>query len=421
MDAFDPDDHAAIKGALVACMQGKWSGHTLHASALVVSGHHPSLEFQLVRAEFDGEPCVQVVRAGEGRRRRRVRAQARGGDAERPGDRLPAPAQLHREAARAPRGARQGRRALHRLRRARQVRGPARGARRADGRGLPLRLRAPAARAAAAGRPRRPLRRPRLHAARRARQHAGRRGLVRARRAQGRDRSLPGGRQVDVDDLHGRARPGAGAKCATPEGPANDAYMAHRQGREMGGNRVQLLEHTGAMLRLQDQDRLWVQADQGGADGEPLPPGAAADREPRRRGPRHVRRAGAHARRAGPGSAAVRLHAGCRAQRPHEERRPLGRSARRCRSAPRASPAPSSSACRRTRWRTPRCPAGSRTSCKTTKIEPARIVFQVREEVGGAADQGSGRAAQGAHASAASASRSRASAWGATPSCSSTT
>src|SRR5688572_8947632 len=60
MDAFDPDDHAAIKGALVACLQGKWSGHTLHASALVVSGHTPSLEFQLVRAEFDGEPCVQV-------------------------------------------------------------------------------------------------------------------------------------------------------------------------------------------------------------------------------------------------------------------------------------------------------------------------------------------------------------------------
>jgi EAL domain-containing protein (putative c-di-GMP-specific phosphodiesterase class I) len=44
----------------------------------------------------------------------------------------------------------------------------------------------------------------------------------------------------------------------TPEGPANDAHKAHRQGREMGGNRVQLLEHTGMMLRLQDQDRLWV-------------------------------------------------------------------------------------------------------------------------------------------------------------------
>jgi diguanylate cyclase (GGDEF)-like protein len=48
------------------------------------------------------------------------------------------------------------------------------------------------------------------------------------------------------------------AEVRAPEGPANDAYHAHRQGREMGGNRVQLLEHTGAILRLQDQDRLWV-------------------------------------------------------------------------------------------------------------------------------------------------------------------
>ena len=61
MDAFDADDHVAIKGALVACLQGKWSGHTLHASALLVSGHTPSLEFQLRCAEFDGDPCVQVI------------------------------------------------------------------------------------------------------------------------------------------------------------------------------------------------------------------------------------------------------------------------------------------------------------------------------------------------------------------------
>ena len=96
MDAFDADDHAAIKGALVACLQGKWSGHTLHASALLVSGHTPSLEFQLRRAEFDGEPCVQVVVPAQGRRRRRVRAPLDGRDAERPGDRLPAPPLLHR-------------------------------------------------------------------------------------------------------------------------------------------------------------------------------------------------------------------------------------------------------------------------------------------------------------------------------------
>jgi diguanylate cyclase (GGDEF)-like protein len=49
------------------------------------------------------------------------------------------------------------------------------------------------------------------------------------------------------------------AEVLSPEGPANDAWGAHRQGRELGGNRVQLLEHTGAMLRLQDQDRVWVQ------------------------------------------------------------------------------------------------------------------------------------------------------------------
>jgi hypothetical protein len=48
------------------------------------------------------------------------------------------------------------------------------------------------------------------------------------------------------------------AEVRTPDGPANDAFKAHRQGRESGGNRVQLLEHTGMMLRLQDQDRLWV-------------------------------------------------------------------------------------------------------------------------------------------------------------------
>ncbi len=43
-----------------------------------------------------------------------------------------------------------------------------------------------------------------------------------------------------------------------PEGPAGDAFNAHRQGRELGGNRVQVLEHTGAMLRLQDAGQVWV-------------------------------------------------------------------------------------------------------------------------------------------------------------------
>ena len=296
MDAFDPDDHAAIKGALVACMQGKWSGHTLHASALVVSGHTPSLEFQLVRAEFDGEPCVQVVRAGAGQRFRRIPAQARGRDAERPGDRVHAPPLFRREAARAARRAGEGRRALPRLHRARQVRGRARGARRAGRRGFPDRFRAPAARAGAAGRPRGPLRRPRLHAAARARQHPGRRGLVRARRAQGRVRSLPGGREVAVHDLHRRPRPGA-AGDPVAGGPGQ-----RRLHGASPGPRPRRQPRAAARAHRRDAAPAGPgppvgQADQGGADGEPLPAGAAADREPGRRGPRHVRRAAAHARR----------------------------------------------------------------------------------------------------------------------------
>src|SRR4029453_14924192 len=38
MDAFDPEAHAALKGALVACLQGKWSNHTLKAPALLNDG-----------------------------------------------------------------------------------------------------------------------------------------------------------------------------------------------------------------------------------------------------------------------------------------------------------------------------------------------------------------------------------------------
>ena len=258
MDAFDPDDHAAIKGALVACMQGKWSGHTLHASALVVSGHHPSLEFQLVRAEFDGEPCVQVVvpaRVADAGEYERKLEEALQSD--------PATGFLHR------------RNFVEKLRA--RLAEPAKGGVRCMAYVEPDKYDAlheelgvlmaedflsdfarAAARAAAAGRPRRPFRRPRVHAAGRARQHAGRRGLVRARRAQGRDRGLPGGREIDVDDLHHRPRPGAGRGQVRPRARRTTRTRRTARAARSGGNRVQLLEHTGMMLRLQDQDRLWV-------------------------------------------------------------------------------------------------------------------------------------------------------------------
>lgn len=60
MDAFDPDAHATIKGALVACMQGRWSDHTLRASALLGDGSTATLEVELSRADFDGEPAVRL-------------------------------------------------------------------------------------------------------------------------------------------------------------------------------------------------------------------------------------------------------------------------------------------------------------------------------------------------------------------------
>ena len=60
MDLFDADTHAALKGALVASRQGKWSDHTLRVNAQLSDGSVLALELTLERAEFDGEPCVRV-------------------------------------------------------------------------------------------------------------------------------------------------------------------------------------------------------------------------------------------------------------------------------------------------------------------------------------------------------------------------
>jgi diguanylate cyclase (GGDEF)-like protein len=258
MDAFDPDDHAAIKGALVACMQGKWSGHTLHASALVVSGHHPSLEFQLVRAEFDGEPCVQVVvparvaDAGEYERKLEDAMQSdpttgfmhRGHFIDKLRARLAEPARggvrclvyiepdkyeaLHEEL-----GVLSGEEFLADFARLlREQLQPGDLAGRFGGHGLMLLV------------------------------ERGNTQDVEAWSEHVVHKVATEVFQAGSKSMSTTCTIGLGpvpAEVRTPEGPANDAFHAHRQGREMGGNRVQLLEHTGAILRLQDQDRLWVQ------------------------------------------------------------------------------------------------------------------------------------------------------------------
>ncbi len=65
MDAFDADAHAAMKGALVACLQGRWSDHTLRANALLADGTAVPLEIELSRVEFEGDPAVRLCVAAK--------------------------------------------------------------------------------------------------------------------------------------------------------------------------------------------------------------------------------------------------------------------------------------------------------------------------------------------------------------------
>ena len=67
MDAFDASAHAAIKGALVACLQGKWSDHSLRAPALLSDGTTVSLDLELTTVEFDGDPAVRLAIASQKR------------------------------------------------------------------------------------------------------------------------------------------------------------------------------------------------------------------------------------------------------------------------------------------------------------------------------------------------------------------
>ncbi|HTG75829.1 MAG TPA: EAL domain-containing protein [Steroidobacteraceae bacterium] len=60
MDAFTPASHAALKGALVATAQGKWSDHSLKATAVLPGGGEMLLALELERFDFDGEPAVRI-------------------------------------------------------------------------------------------------------------------------------------------------------------------------------------------------------------------------------------------------------------------------------------------------------------------------------------------------------------------------
>ena len=62
MDLFEESSHPALRGALAACLQGRWSGdHTLRANAMPADGSILPVEIALAAGEYDGEPSVRLV------------------------------------------------------------------------------------------------------------------------------------------------------------------------------------------------------------------------------------------------------------------------------------------------------------------------------------------------------------------------
>ena len=61
MDLFDEASRPALKGALAACLQGRWSDHGLKAGALRPDGSSLSAEFTLTLGDHEGQPCVRLI------------------------------------------------------------------------------------------------------------------------------------------------------------------------------------------------------------------------------------------------------------------------------------------------------------------------------------------------------------------------
>lgn len=61
MDLFDEATQPALRGALAACLQGRWSDHALRATGLLADGSPLTLDIVLALGERDGEPTVSLV------------------------------------------------------------------------------------------------------------------------------------------------------------------------------------------------------------------------------------------------------------------------------------------------------------------------------------------------------------------------
>ena len=60
MDLFEQESHAALKGALVACLQGKWTEHALKVQACLSDGSSLPLDLTMVKADYESEPAIRI-------------------------------------------------------------------------------------------------------------------------------------------------------------------------------------------------------------------------------------------------------------------------------------------------------------------------------------------------------------------------
>jgi diguanylate cyclase (GGDEF)-like protein/PAS domain S-box-containing protein len=67
MDFFDSASHAALRGALVASLQGRWDDRGLNPIATLADGSHLALEVILSPSQFDDEPSVRLMVPGRKR------------------------------------------------------------------------------------------------------------------------------------------------------------------------------------------------------------------------------------------------------------------------------------------------------------------------------------------------------------------
>ncbi len=257
MDEFDPGCHAALKGAIVACLQGKWPGHALRASAEQPDGSAISVDLMLSRSEFDGEPSVRVSVTAGSRDRRALEDKL-----EEAVQRDPSTGLLHR------------RYFIEELKR--RLASPPRAGVRHLAYIEPDKYEAILAEVGVlVGEDFLVEFAQRLKELLQPGDLAGRFGgngfMMLLQRGNGGDVEawaehvvhMLGEHVFHVGDrtLSTTCTVGLGLvppMLTDPDGPAADAYRANRRGRELGGNRVHAPEQTDTLLRLQESDKIWV-------------------------------------------------------------------------------------------------------------------------------------------------------------------